>query len=235
MMNCEIFQTQLDDYLDGELTPQAEHSAQQHLTRCSSCRHSVEQAKLIQKALHTLQPPMMSKSFAQRAIKNAVKHHHHRRQGFVWGFSSALAASIALLFVAAIFMQQQRNTTDPVTTFAATSPNQVLQQVTISVGSPQTVNLLFDLAQSMEGATLSIVLPANVELAGFPGQREISWQANLRQGPNILPLPLKGITRSSSDLIASIEYAGKRKAIRIHVNVHNQPTPQATLLPIPVV
>ena len=81
----------------------------------------------------------------------------------------------------------------------------VMPEVAISISAPQTVNLAFDVAHAMDDATLSIDLPGNVEVVGFPGMKHLSWQTSLTQGLNILPLPLKGVASANGELVAKLK------------------------------
>ncbi len=208
-MNCKQFQTQLDSYLDGELPARLQSQFELHANECECCRASIADARAIQEALRQMPAPPMRPGFASQAIRHAVSHHHHHRRGFVAGFSTALAASVVLaLFVGGFFPADNQP--------PGLSP---APEVIISMQQPQTVNLVFDVATAMENATLSIILPDNIEVVGFPGQHEITWQTSLQAGRNILPLPIKGIMHSNSTLIASIEQNGKKKSIRIPVRV----------------
>jgi len=68
-------------------------------------------------------------------------------------------------------------------------------------------------------ATLSITLPENIEIAGFPGERMIAWQASLTEGKNILPLPLRANAAVNSQLLASIESGSSKKIFRLQIDV----------------
>ncbi len=213
-MNCERLLTELDSYLDGDLSAEQRGQLEAHLAECEACRALVAEAQTVQEALREIPVPPMRPGFAGQAIKRATEHHSHHRRGFIAGFSSALAASVLLaLFIGKILPNM------------GSSPDSgVTPPVVISLQQPQTVNLVFDVATAMENATLSIELPDNVEVIGFPGQQVITWKTNLQPGRNILPLPLKGIMHSSSALVASIELEGRKKSIRIPIKVSDDKT-----------
>ncbi|HHL45541.1 MAG TPA: hypothetical protein ENJ24_03110 [Gammaproteobacteria bacterium] len=219
-MNCEQLHSQLDNYLDGELSAELHNQAETHISGCESCRAAVAEAREIQEALRQIPAPPMRPGFASQAIKHAVNQHSHHRRGFVAGFSTALAASLVLaLFIGGLLPDMEQSPESGAT-----------PAVLISMQQPQTVNLVFDVATAMENATLSIVLPDSVEVVGFPGQHEITWQTSLQAGRNILPLPLKGIMHSNSTVVASIEQDGKKKSIRIPIEVNDgKVSPQVEL------
>lgn len=221
MMNCEQFELRLDDYLEGDLFPAELKEAQAHVDQCPACRSKVEQAEAIQTALKQLPAAGMRPGFAREAIAKATgraEKKHHRR-GFVAGFSTALAASVALMAVVTLLPNSMPENNDI-----------AIAQVAISLEQTQTVNLVFDSTSALEQATLTIILPDNVEVPGLPGQHTLTWQTKLVAGKNILPLPLKALSRRSGELLARIEQDGKTKSIRIHLNVEN-PTPPQAMLP----
>jgi len=211
-MNCEQLLNQLDDYLDGNLSGEKRDQLERHLGECEDCRISVTEAQEIQQALREIPVPPMRPGFSSQAIKRAIDHHSHHRRGFIAGFSSALAASLVVALFAGKFLPNMESP----------SGLDVSPPVVISLQQPRTVNLVFDVATAMENATISIELPENVEVPGFPGQQLISWKTSLQPGRNILPLPLKGIMHSSSALVASVELDGRKKSIRIPIEVSDK-------------
>ncbi len=219
-MRCKQYRNRLDDYLDGDMAPGLRTAFEAHAEECEKCRAATTSAREIQKALRQIPVPPMQPGFASQAIDRAIKQRNHHRHGFVAGFSSALAASLILaLFIGGLVTENGQPTQQAVTPV-----------VTISMKKPQTINLVFDVATVMDNATLSIVLPDNIEIIGFPGQHEISWKTSLQAGKNILPLPLKGMMHSTSTLIASVEQDGKKKSVRIPIRVNNGETaPQVKL------
>ena len=216
-MDCQQLQQRLDEYLDGklELTEQADLHV--HLDGCKACRQQLQFAKQVQSGLKAVDVPAIRPGFAQQAVQQAagqVKQRPHRR-GFVAGFSSALVAGFALLLVVVGLLPGGDVDTD------------VIPEVAISIMAPQTVNLAFDVGYAIDDATLSIELPGNVEVVGFPGMKRLSWQTSLTQGRNILPLPLKGTANANGELIATLEQGGKTRTLRIKVHVDKQVAPQA--------
>ncbi len=217
-MNCQQIQQQLDDYLDGKLELMEEADLHLHLDACKDCRQLLQREKALMAGLKQVQVPAMTPGFAQRAVSHAAsqaKQRPHRR-GFVAGFSSALVAGFALMLVVVGILPGGNGI----------EPN-VMPEVAISIAAPQTLNLAFDVGYAMNDATLSIDLPGNIEVVGFPGENRLSWQTSLTQGRNILPLPLKGTAAAAGEIIATLEQGGKKKILRIQVRVENKIAPQA--------
>lgn len=220
-MNCQQIQQRIDNYLDGGLDLQDEAELHAHLDYCNDCRMRLQQANEIMAGLKKVTVPPMSPGFAQHAVRQAasqVKQRPHRN-AFIAGFSSSAVAGIALLFVVAGLLPNDNSV-----------GTNALSEVMISVDSMHTVNLAFDVANPIQNATLKITLPENVEVVGYPGMSQLSWQTSLTQGRNILPLPLKGTANADGELIATVEHDGKTKSIRIKVRVGKQLAPQAEVV-----
>ena len=58
-----------------------------------------------------------------------------------------------------------------------------------------------------------------VEMAGFPGQSEISWETSLNKGRNLLPLKLIALTPVGGELLARLEHDDRDRVFRLQVDV----------------
>lgn len=135
-----------------------------------------------------------------------------RRQRNRWmmtGFGSAIAAGILILLVSGIFF----NTADT-PQLDANIPG-----VTIALAEPRTVNLVFAAAAALDDATLTVMLPKGIELAGFPGKREVSWQTSLAAGKNLLPLKLLAVSPGGGQVLARLEHQDRNRTFRLRVEV----------------
>jgi hypothetical protein len=228
-MNCEQLREQLDDYADGLLSADQVLAMQSHAADCSHCQSLLAQQEAMIQALRTMPTPPMRPGFTQQSLKRAVEHKQHHRRGFATGFSSALAASVAL-WVVVSFMMPPEQLQSPAQAQLQTQPEGVAQ-VSLALYQESTVNLVFYSPKPVSDAKLSITLPENVEVVGFPGERVISWQTALTEGQNILPLPLKANAAVNSQLLASIESGSSKKTFRLQIGVSES---GRTGLPAPV-
>jgi hypothetical protein len=78
---------------------------------------------------------------------------------------------------------------------------------------------VFASATALDSATLTVTLPEGIELAGFPGQREIAWQTSLVEGKNLLPLKLVALTPAGGELLARLEHDNRNRTFRLRVDV----------------
>lgn len=155
--------------------------------------------------------PDADPGFYDRALVRAV-HKGSRRQRNRWmlaGFGSAIAAGLAIWAITAMLM----------TTPQLPDAEPAIPGVTIAMEQEHTVRLVFSSAQAMDSATLTVSLPDGIELAGFPGQREITWETSLKEGKNLLPLTLIALTPAGGELLARLEHKDRNRTFRLRVDV----------------
>ena len=155
--------------------------------------------------------PEPAAGFFDRALVRAT-HEGSRRQRNRWmltGFGAAVAATVVMWFVSGIFF----NAPD------GPAPGASIPGVTMALEEPRTVNFVFASESALDSATLTVTLPDGIELAGFPGQREITWETSLREGRNLLPLTLVALTPAGGELLARLEHDNRDRTFRLRVTV----------------
>lgn len=155
--------------------------------------------------------PQADAGFYDQALVRAT-HEGSRRQRNKWmmtGFGAAIAATIAAWMIGGLLLN------DP----QLPAPEAAIPGVTIALAEPRTVNLVFASAEALESATLTVSLPDGIELDGFPGQREITWETSLQQGKNLLPLTLVALTPAGGELLAHLEHDKRDRTFRLRVDV----------------
>ena len=142
-------------------------------------------------------------------------HQGSRRQRNRWlltGFGSAVAAAMALWMISSVLL------TSP----EPPDSEAVIPGVTIAMQEPRTVNLVFASATALDIATLTVSLPEGIELEGFPGQREITWETSLNEGKNLLPLTLVALSPVGGELLARLEHDNRNRIFRLRVDVNEE-------------
>ena len=132
-----------------------------------------------------------------------------RNRWLMTGFGSAIAAGLAIWILSGVFMSSP----------TLVAPDIEIPGVTIALEQQQTVNLVFASAAKLDSATLTVILPEGIELSGFPGQREISWETSLDAGKNRLPLKLIALTPTGGELLARLEHNDRDREFRLRVDV----------------
>lgn len=213
-MNCTQSQNMLDDYIDGNLSAIQLSALEAHLKQCDACTDHFNAAQKLLVALKDIPVPPAHDGYEKRMLKflEEKKPISKHSSWFVAGFTSAIAASFAFWLIFS-----------PVTTLNTNKIN----SVNLIVQKKQTVDLVFNLDNALAEATLTLELPEKVEIAGYPGKRELSWKTSLKKGANRLALPLIATEKHTGYLIAHLKNNGKTKTFRIHLDTKQ---PQSSLL-----
>ncbi len=211
-MTCNTVNEHLDDFIDGALED-ADHAAiNEHIAGCHDCRRIVSDARKLQALLQeygdTDVPETNAAYFDQVLLRAARNGAREQRQGsWLKGFGSAVAAGLAIWIVGGLFF----NTPDV--------PDSAVPAVTMTLEEPRTVNLVFSSATDLVDATLTVILPEGIEIAGFAGQREISWETSLTAGRNVLPLKLIATSPQGGAILATLQHNDEDRSFRLHVTV----------------
>lgn len=165
----------------------------------------------IQALLKDYPMPEATAGYFDQALVRAT-HEGTRRQRNRWlltGFGSALAATVALWMIGGFF------TTTP--DLPGAEP--VILSITMTLEEPRTVNLVFASVEPLDTVTLTVKLPAGIEMSGFPGQREVTWQTSLQAGRNLLPLKLIATSPMGGDIYATLIHDDRGRTFRLRVDV----------------
>lgn len=205
-MNCNDINTQLDDYLDDQLDASTRLSFNAHVKQCGHCQQQLARAQLILDELKQQPVPAASRQFRQRAFA-AVRQHHGKPTATVFaaGFASAIAASFMLWFTSTLLF------TAPELPQTKSSP------ISIAMHEIRTVRLMIDAEADISQARLSIDLPDNMRIEGYPQESRLAWQTDLSQGQNVLSLPLKAIDPGEGELVARVSYGESSREFRFAI------------------
>ena len=228
-MNCTDIHNLLDDALDGQLTGPAREALDTHLGSCAACRQRVREEQSLRSALKALPVEHASSGFAARALRHAVEVNstgpHYKKSSFVAGFAAAAVAGFVFLFVGGIYnpeggvgVGQSQSPGDKSPTLLSDS-RPPAAEITIGLHETQRVKLAFNSSQAVQQVRISLTLPEHVELEGYAGRRQIAWSTNLKQGENVLTLPLIANSPQGGEFIARIEHGSTTNELRIKLNV----------------
>lgn len=155
--------------------------------------------------------PEATAGYFDRALVRAT-HEGSRRQRNRWlvtGFGSAIAAGLALWMIGGFFM----------TAPDLPQADPTIPGITMTLAEPRTINLVFASAESLDAATLTVQLPAGIEMSGFPGQREVTWETNLTAGKNLLPLKLIATSPLGGEVLAILRHDDRGRTFRLQIDV----------------
>ena len=214
MMNCNRVNKQIDDYIDESLEPAVMAELLGHVESCDTCQQFVERERSLRSLLRKygdLSMPTPDATFFDQSLIAAARdgQRQHQKQSWMTGFGSAVAAGLAIWIVSSFFF------TGPTTPPVGSS----LPLVTMALDEPRTVNLVFSSATALQDATLTVLLPEGVQVAGYEGQREITWMTDLAEGKNVLPLRLIATTPTDGILLATLRHGEDDRTFRLRVDI----------------
>ena len=212
-MSCSEFRNRLHPWLRGELSDDEATAVRRHVAGCRACASAAENEKAIVDHLRLrYEAPEASGSFEQRVMAAATGkplNAASRRSVSLPIVGGAVAAALALGIVLGFGLRPEALPE------RAGAP---VESDTFEVQDPYTVRLAFDSAEAMENVTLTVELPAHVEMTSYPGQQQLSWNVNLDKGENILKLPLNVLFPGEGDLVAHLDNGGRTKTFRTRLS-----------------
>lgn len=222
-MNCNELRQRLDDYLDASLEAGAVRDVEAHLSTCPSCSEHVRVERLLRERLHELPAPPPPRGFSRRVLGAARGARPAPVQVPPARLAWALAASILVTVVAGAVVYDLRH-----------QPGQAV--VRVQSGAVQRVQLVFNSPSALSGVTMHVGLPDGVELAEYPGVRELTWQADLKAGPNLLALPVI-VRGAGGTVLASVTFGGESKRFSVQVEAagHNGALQESPVRDFPTV
>ena len=144
----------------------------------------------------------------------ANESQNHYGMTFAAGFASIAVFTLALWFMAGI------RSTDPVIDHP--------QVIPVAMNQSQSIRIVFNADAAIQQAELSVYLPDNVRLVGYPGRDKISWQTSLLKGQNILTLPVMTTTEGRGELRTQLTYHNKVKTYHFVVEAEHADTSGVT-------
>ncbi len=201
-MTCEHTLILLDDYLDGTLSDTQKEAVDSHCASCESCAQSLNQLQQQISLLKSLPVPPASENFKTSVIANAVAAERESTSGSHNFYKFATAAMLSALVVWLGFFNDSQ------------VDNNELYLVTVN-DEVRTIKVAIESEQALDAVDMRIELSDNLELSGFGSKKQVNWTTGLRQGVNVIALPIVGIAQGNGDITTTIRMNGKEKVMRI--------------------
>ncbi|HIJ77791.1 MAG: zf-HC2 domain-containing protein [Desulfobulbaceae bacterium] len=210
-MECKKVCELLDDYFDNLLTNYEGKVIESHLLSCEKCSGRYSREAAFRKKLKGLSSPAMSAEFSAN-IFQSVYQQHTRQQGRA-NRLTMIGGAIAAVFVMFIYLGIAKHSHLP-------AKDEVAGRTTLTLSQTKRVKLLVTSPRNLENATITIMLPEQIALAGYPEKREISWIANLSQGNNLLTIPLVGTKEGLVSVTTRIDHLNRRKELQFQMQIN---------------
>jgi hypothetical protein len=203
-MDC-LSATTLDDYLDGRLADGEAAAVQAHAAGCAACQGRLARELGLRESLSRLPAPEPDMRVFEQAMARAAgaEAARWRRRSAGW----ALAASVVLVVALSAYLPGR-------------APSEAdIPGLSIALHEVREVSLAVESPRRLDDATFKVVLPEGIELAGYPGRREVSWTGSLESGRNLLVLPLRAEAGRGGDVVTSISQLDRTKTFVINMSV----------------
>ena len=209
-MDCRQTTQYLDGLLDGTLSEPLRSVLRSHLGHCTACRRAMTQVQAFRTRLRDWPVPPPTPGFPDRVLHNAALRNR------AWPAPRALIGlALAASLMAGIGVG------------LALAPlhagrNAAVQSVAMNVEQPRSVQLAFESVHELRGVTLRLNLPPDVEVVGYPGQRQLVWRTDLKPGRNRLMLPLIAHAGPGGNLVAQMTQGARSKAFTVRIDVQQR-------------
>ena len=137
------------------------------------------------------------------------------------GFGSAAVAALALWVVVGVTPLPVSDSNNDMN-LAKVENNvdeKTIPEFSIALNEQRDIKLAFFSSEELKDAQITLQMPKDVNLVGFPGQRELAWKTNLAKGNNMLRLPVIATGADGGLLVAQIEYMGKVRMLKVNLAV----------------
>ncbi len=223
-MKCEHTTEWLEDYLDALLPAPERQELEQHLRTCVRCRHDLEQRRALRRHLADLAVPQPAPGALESMLRAAVRSAPAARprwQRASW-FGPAIAAAAVLLVGLGVRLGMELSGVH------SERPEVVLTAQPVELGTGvQRVALLFRATSAVRDADISMWLPDDVQIQGRPHLRHISWHTDLKEGANLLELPLLATGTRSGTLVVQLSGGSLVRRLEVPIRVRAPKDPGA--------
>ncbi len=210
-MNCTQALEYRDDYIDSYLSQEEKAAVREHLNNCPQCHEAFKRDEEMLHALRALPVPAPSPGFISHSIQHAQSAGRRRiPKSLAPLLSAAMAACLVLWLVTGLPRMSDQQAHELPTA-----------QVIIKIDEEKIVNVVVNAPRDLVDAHVTIELPEQLEMIGFPGKREIEWKTDLRKGKNLLSLPLVAKRTGNVELVARIDHENKSKLLKLAMKIHN--------------
>ena len=89
----------------------------------------------------------------------------------------------------------------------------------MTLDTPKKIKVLFTSPENLEMASVTIRLSSNLEIQGYPANREITWKTNIRKGKNYLTIPVIARKTGEAKFVAEVNHQDKSKLLKLDMLV----------------
>ncbi len=200
-MNCREIDDLLQDFIDDKLSPADCELVAAHLGTCSACAAKHLDALDVIDVLKNVEVPPATADFASRAIAGAGRAGQQPLIRFPGKLATGIAASLVTLALIFVFFDSKITQLD--------------DAVVLLGDEVKVIKVAIDSARAIDGVRMTIDISDNLEISGYENQKEISWNADLKQGTNVIALPISALARGEGEITTRVRLNDKVKVFKI--------------------
>jgi len=209
-MNCDYMTLFLHDYVDGYLSTEQANLISSHIQCCSACQEKCQQIQAQKHDLAQLPCPQLTADFTHQALKNVKLHYADKlspaKKNKYQQYYLTMAASFVLVCVLAFTLSG--SPTDPLN-----------EPVKMALNHQEQVNLVFNAPKELKNVQFTVILPAEIEMLGHPGKRQVIWSGKLQAGRNLLSIPVLTTPTYTGILTTKLEYENNSKTFKVPMKI----------------
>ena len=209
-MNCRVAGGLINDFFDGALSKDTEEKVLHHLGDCVPCHNLFKNEKQLREMLQNLPAPLPSPDFTDQVVQKAVSEAHGKGR-----FKAAISMCGGIAAVIALWLLVSLSGT----IFPGAEKQNTLADMTLELQKKTTIRMVFNTPHDMLHSKITLHVPPHLEIVGFPGEREISWNIDLFKGKNLLELPVVAKKTGQTKLVALIAYQNKKKKMTLTTQI----------------
>jgi hypothetical protein len=230
---CQIFRTQLTDYLERSLPLSDRERFEAHLSACEPCRSALDMTRGMIAAYERLDEEPVPVGFEVRWRQRLEAVAPSNRPATPWHWLKPLAptlrpvalwaAGAAVILLVAVWFNPKEGWLDNPKTRQTASVPVLVEPVHVNLGQEHVLRIWFDAKERVEDVRFHLELPQGIALVtdqGMTPVHQVHWVGTLQAGRNLITIPVKGAERGRWTVTASIEKGSTRKerAIDLLVN-----------------
>ena len=206
-MPCEQIRASIHDYIDGDLNKSQMATLDAHCRHCCQCtdlRDSLLRQQVLLKSLPVLPA---TANFERDVLQNATQTDPGQAASHGNATMPSYYKVAAAVMLFALVLWSGLSSFNPATE-TAPAMFAVDDQV-------HTIKVAIDSEKALSSVNLRVEISDNLELAGFGNKKTINWNTGLREGVNIIALPIIGIAEGRGDIVTRVRLNGKEKVMHI--------------------
>ena len=232
---CKTIQDQFNDYREQSLPFNKREPFECHLTTCNDCRLALEMTREMITACNRLEEDPVPVGFevglrqrleAVSPVKVSSPFEWFKnvypafRPAAIWG-----TATVALLILVTSLYYNDIVDLSPIgpSSPMVTSSPILAEPIRLDLHKDHLLRIWFNATEPIEQVRFHIELPEGISLienGRIVPVHQIQWIGNLKEGRNVIPVPVRGIAKGQWTVTAWIEKDSirKEKSIELWVN-----------------